>query len=318
MLRLLGTLPRVFVSICPGIFAEIDQIRARRLRQREAVCSNGLVHSKLLECNLQLIVIAGPSDVDLPGISGGRRVLPICVSYVGTHLTTRGEILNSGEAQVGAVEPDFPRDFPVRRWPLGTFLLTRSSAAGIACADAGLRRLRSHHRQYVESRSAFAGFFEQHGRLIRDRGPEERVHQVLRPKIFDWLLGAPLQVGWADDKFILGRDVDAESRAVTDHVKNILADNRGLADYPDAGGPGCQDETVHFVVLLDDPGIRRACRQFHAHTGVERLDRLRLAVVAINELFFSSGLQRGWRLCWFYDGLLTDGATEGRGEHRCR
>src|ERR1700691_1277629 len=95
MLRLLGTLPRVFVSICPGIFAEIDQIRARRLRQREAVCSNGLVHSKLLECNLQLIVIAGPSDVDLPRISGGRRVLPICVSYVGTHLTTRGEILNS-------------------------------------------------------------------------------------------------------------------------------------------------------------------------------------------------------------------------------
>ena len=141
---------------------------------------------------------------------------------------------------------------------------------------------------------------------------------MLRPKIFDWLLSAPLQVGWADDEFILRRDVDAESRAVTDHVKNILADDRGLADYTDAGGSGCQYETVHFVVLLDDAGIRRARRQFHAHTGVERLDRLRLTVVAINELPFGSVLQRGRRLRRFHDSLLTDGATEGRGEDRCR
>ena len=141
---------------------------------------------------------------------------------------------------------------------------------------------------------------------------------MLRTKILDGLGCLPRQIVRAFDKFILRRDVDAESRAVTDHVKNILADCRGLADYTDAGGPGREYETVHFVVLLDDAGIGRARRQFHAHTGVERLDRLRLVVVAVNELFFARGLERGRRLRRFHDGLLTDGATDGSDEHRCR
>ena len=119
---------------------------------------------------------------------------------------------------------------------------------------------------------------------------------MLRPEIFDWLLGAPLQIGGADDKFILRRYVDFESRAVADHVENILANYRGLADHADAGGPGCQNKSVHFMVLLDYAGICGTRREFHGHASVQRLDRLRLAIVGIEQLLFRRGLQRCRRL----------------------
>src|SRR5580658_10991936 len=104
---------------------------------------------------------------------------------------------------------------------------------------------------------------------------------MLRPEIFDWFVGAPLQICRADDKFILRRYVDAESRGAADHVENILANYRHLADHANAGGPGSQNKTVHFVILLDDAGIRGTRREVHGHASVKRLDRLRLTIVGV-------------------------------------
>src|SRR5271156_5094909 len=140
---------------------------------------------------------------------------------------------------------------------------------------------------------------------------------MLRPEIFDWLLGAPLKIGRADDKFILRRYVNAESRAVTDHVENILVNYRGLADHANAGGPGSQNKAVHFMVLRVSAGMRGARREFHGHASVQRLDRLRLAIVGIEQLLFRRGLQRRRRLGRLDDGLVADGAAEGKREHHC-
>src|ERR1700685_3354889 len=113
---------------------------------------------------------------------------------------------------------------------------------------------------------------------------------MLRPDFSDGCPPTPLQMGRADDKFILRRYVDTESRAVADHVENILANHRGLADHPNAGGPGSQNKTVHFVVLLDHAGIRGPRRELHGHASVERLDRLRLVIVSVEELLFRRSL----------------------------
>src|SRR5271168_670378 len=101
----------------------MHQVRAGRLRQGEAVRGNRLVHSKLLDCNLQLIVIAGPGDVNLPRVAGSSRGLPVCIAHVRSHLASGAKILNSGDTQVAAVEPYFLRDFPAGYWMLRTRLL---------------------------------------------------------------------------------------------------------------------------------------------------------------------------------------------------
>ncbi len=113
MLRLLGSLARIFLRVVLAIWADAHQIGARWLRQSEAIRSNRLVHSNLLDCYLQLIVFAWPRNCYLPRIRGAARGLPICVGHVRNHLTTRAKILNSRDAQVRAIEPYFLRDFPV-------------------------------------------------------------------------------------------------------------------------------------------------------------------------------------------------------------
>src|ERR1700722_4984970 len=93
--RLLVVLARIFVNVVLSLFTDVHQIRAERLRQGEAVWSNRLIHSKLLDRNLQLIVIVRPADVDLPRIALGARGLPVCVNHVRSHLATRTKILSS-------------------------------------------------------------------------------------------------------------------------------------------------------------------------------------------------------------------------------
>ena len=63
------------------------------------------------------------------------------------------------------------------------------------------------------------------------------------------------------------------SDLVADHVKNVLANYRSLAYHANARRPRGQNEAIHFVILLDDPGIRGACCQLHLDAGVQRTNR---------------------------------------------
>src|ERR1700719_5327009 len=94
-----------------GFFADADQFRAGRLRKYKAIRGNRLIERGLHDRNLQLIVVAGPANANLPSVVKSAECVPLTVRVVANQRASGGVGLNSRDVQISAVEPDFLRDF---------------------------------------------------------------------------------------------------------------------------------------------------------------------------------------------------------------
>src|ERR1700745_442647 len=64
-------------------FADADQFRAGRLRKYKAIRCNRLIERGLHDRNLQLIVVAGPANANLPGVVKIAECVPLTVRVIG-------------------------------------------------------------------------------------------------------------------------------------------------------------------------------------------------------------------------------------------
>src|ERR1700741_664779 len=101
-----------------GLLADTDQFGARRLRKYKAIRGNRLIEGGLYDRNLQLIVVAGAGDVDLPGIVKLAERVPVAVTIIGGQHAAGSIRFDPGDIQVGSIEPDFLRDFELVGWRL--------------------------------------------------------------------------------------------------------------------------------------------------------------------------------------------------------
>ena len=84
-----------------------------------------------------------------------------------------------------------------------------------------------------------------------NRRNQQRLEDVLRPQALERVLGGPVKRRFADDEFLLRRNIEPEFAAVRDHIKDVGPDYGGLADHADHRRSLDQDEGLHIAVFLD-------------------------------------------------------------------
>ena len=118
-LRLLGFL---------RFFADTDQLGAGRLEKYKAIRGNRFIEGGFDDRDLQLIVVAGPGDVNLPGVVKLAKRIPVAVTVVGGQDAAGTVGLDSRDIQIGAVEPDLLGDFEFAR---GAVIRIRRIGVGV-------------------------------------------------------------------------------------------------------------------------------------------------------------------------------------------
>src|ERR1700733_4979205 len=140
---------------------------------------------------------------------------------------------------------------------------------------------------------------------------------MLRAKIFDGLGSLPRQIVRAFDEFILRWNINVKCVAVAYHIEYVLADHWRLADYTNVCGFGSQDESVHFMILLNHARVCGPGGEFHRHCCIQRSDGLGLLIVAPDEFVFGSSQELSRRVARLDDRFMANGAAADQGcRHR--
>src|SRR5439155_5513554 len=225
---------RAFLGVT--LFAQLDQLRTRRLSQLELLRRYGLIELRAVQDRYgQAVILDRPLDLDAHGVAQPLKVPVTGILYLLDQTALRSVELESRDVQRGTVERNLSLQRQLRR------LHSSALARGLKDVD------------HVIPGPAPVFFLPVVGLAGGvDRRNQQRLEDVLRPQALERVLGGPVKRRFAFDEFLLRRNIEPEFAAVRDHIKDVGPDYGGFADHADHRRFLDQDEGLHIAVLLHD------------------------------------------------------------------